>query len=115
MIPQQVTGGYGSPGSPGRDIPEPDTAAHPTPDLPDGWVLTCYGEPVDEFNTLDEAIPVANAHIRTCRLGAMEEATEIEWHQTTLPELGGRYVSAARGEWLNHHLRHPDPPTESWP
>lgn len=31
-----VTGQYGSPESPGRDNPEPDTAAHPTPDLTDG-------------------------------------------------------------------------------
>jgi hypothetical protein len=114
VIPRQVTGQYGSPESPGRDNPEPDTGAHPTPDLTDdGWELTCYGDPVAQFDTLDHAISAANVHIRACPKGPMAWATEIEWHQTTLPELGGRYVSAARGEWLNHHLRHPAQPTGS--
>jgi len=70
------------------------------------WVLTCYGQPADGFEaTLDDAKRRASHHLRrTCPYGPMPWATTITWHQTTLPELGGRYVSSAGGSWLNHHL-----------
>jgi len=70
------------------------------------WLLTCYGQPVDGFEvTLAEAKRRANDHIRhTCPYGPMPWAALIFWYQTTLPELGGRYVSSGGGSWLNHHL-----------
>lgn len=73
-----------------------------------GWVLTCYGDPVDEFDELDEAIPAADEHIRTCPQGAMPWATVVEWHPTDL----GVWVSAANGGWLQHHLCPKDGDTE---
>lgn len=74
--------------------------------VPGRWTLTCYGEPADEYvTTLDEAKRTANVHIRHhCPHGPMPWAALIIWHQTTLPELGGRYAAAAGGSWLNHHL-----------
>ena len=70
------------------------------------WVLTCYGQPADGFEaTLDQALTAATHHIRSsCPHGPMPWATTITWHQTTLPDLGGRYVSCGGGSWLNHHL-----------
>ena len=70
------------------------------------WVLTCYGQPADGFEaTLDQALTAAAHHIRSsCPHGPMPWATTITWHQTTLPDLGGRYVACGGGSWLNHHL-----------
>lgn len=73
--------------------------------MTDGWVLTCYGQLELGAGTLERAIDAANHHIRdSCPHGPMPWASTIAWHQTTLPELGGRYVSSAGGSWLNHHL-----------
>lgn len=69
------------------------------------WQLTCYGNVVGEFHTpIEDAIPAADAHIRRCPKGPMPWATSIIWDETTLPELGGRWVSRGHGSWLNHHL-----------
>lgn len=72
---------------------------------PDRWVLTCYGDPDGEFDTLDQAITASDDHIRrTCPHGPTPWAATIVWHRTTLPELHGAYVSSAGGSWLNHRL-----------
>ena len=71
------------------------------------WVLTCYGqlELGAEYDTFDRALTAAAHHIRSsCPHGPMPWATTITWHQTTLPDLGGRYVACGGGSWLNHHL-----------
>jgi hypothetical protein len=71
------------------------------------WVLTCYGqlELGTEYDTFDQALTAAAHHIRgSCPHGPMPWATTITWHQTTLPDLGGRYVACGGGSWLNHHL-----------
>lgn len=89
------------------------------PANPRGWALTCYGNQVAVFDTLDdEAIPAAGRHILGCPRSPMPWVTAVEWHSTTAPELGGTLVSASGGQWLNHHLTplpsqdpHPGPPS----
>lgn len=68
---------------------------------PDEWLVTCYGEPTYErFPDAAAAKNAAEAHIRQCPEGPMPWA-KVEWHQTDL----GVWVSAAGGQWLNHHVR----------
>lgn len=69
--------------------------------------LTCYDEPYANIDTITEAKATANAHIRSCPEGAMEWANRIEWHEVgPVPEAPNRHawVSASRGEWLNHRI-----------
>lgn len=65
-----------------------------------GWVITCYQAVVEHHDDLDAAKVAAEQHIRTCPEGAMPWAEHIEWHLTEYDA----WVSAANGEWLNHHV-----------
>lgn len=68
-----------------------------------GWELTCYGNPVEEFDTLDLAFDLGAQHIRACPQGAMPWAETVAWHS---PEsLEPAWAASANGEWLNHTIR----------
>lgn len=65
------------------------------------YTLTCYGTPYDVAENRLLAKRRAEKHIRACPYGAMPWALNIEWHSTD----EGILCSAAKGEWLDHHLK----------
>lgn len=64
------------------------------------WELRCYGEPFGQRLSLQVAMAVMVDHIHACPHGAMPWAEPVEWYG---PE-DGVWVTAANGEWLNHHV-----------
>lgn len=62
--------------------------------------LTCYGKVYLADTPLRGAKAKANRHIRECPEGEMPWARWIFWYLA----FDGAWVSAARGEWLNHHI-----------
>lgn len=70
-----------------------------------GWELTCYGKPVEEFDTLDLAFDLSAEHIRACPEGATPWARSIAWHSPAPGDRVQAWPAAANGEWLNHQVR----------
>lgn len=68
------------------------------------YEVTCYGDPAGRWGCLEEALSRAELHIGACPQGAMPWATPVEWH-ATVTAAGEIWVSAARGEWLDHTVR----------
>lgn len=71
--------------------------------------LHCYGKPFADYPTFDEAKAAMTVHIqRDCPEGYMDWADPIEWHEVGGVHLGRvlphGWVTAAKGEWLDHRL-----------
>lgn len=61
--------------------------------------LYCYRKKFADCCDLDSARQAMERHIRACPEGEMPWADPVEWHEA---ETG--WVTAARGEWLNHRV-----------
>lgn len=64
--------------------------------------ITCFDEIYAECPTFQEALRTSENHIRVCQQGGLRFAVPIQWYYADQVHL---WVSAARDEWLNHHIR----------
>lgn len=72
---------------------------------------TCYGKPIADYETEADAKAALTEHIQqSCPSGSMPWANPIKWHRidATHPVTGEAmtpgWVTAARGEYVDHHI-----------
>lgn len=84
-----------------RDVPA--WVRLPPSPMPDGpYRIVCYRQRLGCYPSYRIAKAVLLRHVWTCPWGAMPWARPVKFYCCELPGSDVAFVTAARGEWLNH-------------